>query len=41
MTETQPLAPELAAASWFNTTAPLTLEKMRGRNVVQRAIQKL
>lgn len=41
MTETQPLAPELAAASWFNTPAPLTLEKMRGRIVVLHAFQML
>lgn len=34
-------APEIAVARWFNTTLPLTLEKLRGRPVLLHAFQML
>ncbi len=34
-------APELQTTHWFNTTAPLTLESLRGRVVVIEAFQML
>ncbi len=41
MTEPTTRAPELAVSRWFNTDAPLTLEKLRGRIVVLHAFQML
>jgi peroxiredoxin len=41
MTKTLPLAPELAVSQWFNTSEPLTLEKLRGRIIVLHAFQML
>lgn len=36
-----PLAPEIAASTWFNTPAPLTLAGLRGRPVFLHAFQLL
>jgi peroxiredoxin len=38
---TMPLAPELAVMRWFNTPAPITLAKHRGRVVMLHAFQML
>jgi peroxiredoxin len=36
-----PLAPELAVSRWFNSSAPVTLEGLRGRVVLLHAFQML
>ncbi|PPD44657.1 MAG: alkyl hydroperoxide reductase [Methylocystis sp.] len=38
---TPPLAPELSVSRWFNTSAPITLESLRGRVVMLHAFQML
>ncbi len=38
---TPPLAPAWSAERWFNTTAPLTLDALRGRVVMLHAFQML
>lgn len=35
------LAPELVVSQWFNTSEPLTLQKLRGRVVLLHAFQML
>lgn len=39
--DTHVSAPELAVSRWFNTSEPLTLDKLRGRIVVLHAFQML
>lgn len=41
MIETTRSAPEFAVSRWFNTSEPLTLEKLRGRIVILHAFQML
>jgi peroxiredoxin len=41
MNPDRPMAPELQVQRWFNTTAPLTLEGLRGKLVVVHAFQML
>ncbi len=36
-----PIAPEIEASAWLNTTAPLSLSKMRGSVIVIHAFQML